>query len=65
MSLLASIAAGIGTLLIIVLAILLPGGASILVGDRTGNAFLSGLVFASGLILTFGTLLGVVYHYSP
>lgn len=65
MSLLGSIAAGIGTLLIIALAILLPAGVASHVQDRTGDNFLSGLVFGSGLILTFGTLIGVIYHYSP
>lgn len=65
MSLIASIAAGISTLLAIALAIVLPAGVAALIGDKTDSLLLTLCAYAIGVALTFGTLLGVVYHYSP
>lgn len=69
MTLLAHIAAGIGTVFAVVAAILIVFGLPVIIGwwveDHTENKTAG---FITNVVLTLtlaGTLIGIVYHYCP
>lgn len=63
MSLLASIAAGIGFMLAIVVSVVVPAVVALLVVEFTDAGCLAIPVFVIGLVLTFGAMAGVADYY--
>lgn len=62
MSLAISIITGIGCILAIIAALILPVAAALLIAERLGEEYLAFPIYLIILAITVGTLLGVAYH---
>lgn len=64
MSLLLSIAAGIGLLLVVIVAMVVPLVVAMLVVEFTDAGWLGIPVYLIGVAVTLGTLIGVSNHFA-